>query len=242
MKQAHIVYCHPEPKSFVHAMSRTARDALERTGWAVSQSDLYAKGFNPVAGAGDFESRSDPSHLVYSLEQRHARAQGTLAPDILEELEPVLAADLLVLAFPVFWFSAPAMLKGWFDRVLLSGTFYGGRRVYDRAGMVGRRAMVLTALGGRAHMFGPDALHGALPMGMLRHLMQGTLGYVGYSVLEPFIAYHVPYVSDEARREMLSSLDAVVANLDDRPLLPMPSLERFDEQFRPMDGGATAGA
>ena len=36
--------------------------------------------------------------------------------------------------------------------------------------------------------------------------------------------------------------DAVVANMDDRPLLPMPSLERFDEQFRPMDGGATAGA
>ena len=52
----------------------------------------------------------------------------------------------------------------------------------------------------------------------------------------------MPYVSDEARREMLSSLDAVVANLDDRPLLPMPSLERFDKQFRPMDGGATAGA
>lgn len=234
MKRAHIVYCHPEAKSFVGAMAATARVALERTGWQVTSSDLYAKHFNPVASVQDFGSRGNPEHLVYSLEQRHAREHGTLAQDIVAELEPVLESELLVLAFPVFWFSVPAMLKGWFDRVLLSGTFYGGRRVYDRGGMTGRRAIVLTSLGGREHMFGPGAIHGDLAMGMLRHVTQGTLGYVGYEVYEPFVAFHVPYVTDEARRGLLISLDEQVTALDQRRLLEMPRLDGFDEQFSPL--------
>ena len=138
------------------------------------------------------------------------------------------------MVFPVFWFSVPAMLKGWFDRVLLSGTFYGGRRVYDRGGMTGRRAIVLTSLGGRQHMFGPGSIHGDLAMGMLRHVTQGTLGYVGYEVYEPFVAFHVPYVTDEARRALLISLDEQVTALDQRRLLEMPRLGGFDEQFRPL--------
>lgn len=234
MKRAHIVYCHPEANSFVGAMAGTARAALKRTGWQVTSSDLYAKHFNPVASVEDFGSRANPEHLVYSLEQRHAREQGTLAQDIVAELEPVLESELLVLVFPVFWFSVPAMLKGWFDRVLLSGTFYGGRRVYDRGGMTGRKAIVLTSLGGREHMFGPEAIHGDLVTGMLRHVMQGTLGYVGYEVYEPFVAFHVPYVTDEARRELLISLDEQITALNRRRLLEMPRLGGFDEQFRPL--------
>lgn len=234
MKKAHIVYAHPEPQSFVNAMVDRACAALQQAGWQVSISDLYAKGFNPVASAEDFRDRRDPGHLVYSLEQRHGWSSGTLASDIVEEVEAVLAADLLVLAFPVFWFSMPAMMKGWIDRVFLSGTFYGGRRVYDRAGMAGKRALVLTSLGGREHMFGKDAIHGELSMGMLRHLLQGTLGYVGYQVYEPFIAYHVPYVTAEARAQVLDALDAQVGSLEGRRILRFPSLDAFDEFFRPL--------
>lgn len=232
--KALIVYCHPEPRSFVAAMVETAQQALARQGWQVEVSDLYAKGFNPVASAQDFAQRGNPAHLVYSLEQRHAREHGGLAPDIATEVDAVLAADLLVLAFPVFWFSVPAMLKGWIDRVLLSGTFYGGRRVYDRGGMVGRRALVLTSLGGREHMFGPQAIHGEFAGGMLKHLLQGTLGYVGYSVYQPFVAYHVPYVTQEDRALTLRQLDTQIDALAARDTLRLPSLADFDAQFRPL--------
>ncbi len=239
MTKAHIVYCHPEPRSFVAAMAQTAQEALRQQGYEVSLSDLYRKGFNPVASAADFSERSNDQHLVYALEQRHAHKHGHLAPDIVEELEPVLAADLLVLVFPVFWYSAPAMLKGWFDRVFLSGTFYGGLRVYDGAGMVGRKVLVLTSVGGREHMFGPRALHGELAGGMLRHLLQGTLGYVGYTVYEPFIAYHVPYITQEARSEMLDGLRSSLAQLAQRPTLSFPSVHNFDAEFRPLPPPAT---
>lgn len=234
MKKAHIVYCHPEPKSFVGAMADTVRETLRAQGWQVSVSDLYAKNFDPVARAEDFGSRKNADYLVYSMEQRHALEAGTLAPDIMEELEPVLEADLLVLVFPIFWFSMPAMLKGWVDRVFLSGKLYGGRRVYDRGGMAGRRAMVVTSLGGREHMFGQGAIHGELALGMLRHIMQGTLGYVGYEVLEPFIAYHVPYVSDEARQDVLHSLQSQLAAVESRATIPLPTLADFDDRLRPL--------
>lgn len=48
--------------------------------------------------------------------------------------------------------------------------------------MRGKRAMVTVTLGGREHMFGPDAIHGELE-DMFRPLLQGTFVYRGFEVL-----------------------------------------------------------
>lgn len=232
-KRAHIVYAHPEPASFVAAMRDTTRSALEAEGWHVGISDLYAQDFDPVAKAADFGERANPDYLVYALEQRNGVKTGSLAADIRREIEAVLAAELLVLVFPVFWFSLPAMLKGWIDRVFVSGLFYGGRRIYAEGGMRGRKALVVCSLGGREHMFGDGAIHGRLADGMLRHLTQGTLGYVGYDVLEPFFAYHVPYLDEAGRRALLDRLAAHVGAVDTLPAMRLPPLADYDETFRP---------
>ena len=145
----HLVHAHPEPRSFCTAMAERARDLLRGRGDRVLYSDLYADGFDPVARAGEFPSRADPSYLVYALEQRHAYAQGTLARDVAQQVERLLASDTLVLVFPLYWFSTPAMLKGWIDRCFLSGVLYGGKRIYGRGAMTGKRAVVGVTLGGR---------------------------------------------------------------------------------------------
>jgi len=233
MPVAHIVHAHPEPASFVAALRDRARDSLVAHGWEVTLSDLYAQDFNPVAGGADFPARERPDYLNYALEQRHAVAADRLAPDIRREVEAVKRADLLVLSFPIFWFAVPAILKGWIDRVFLSGLFYGGKRIYARGGMAGKRALVVAALGGREHMFGPGALHGELET-MLRPLLQGTLGYAGFTVLQPFFAHHVPYLPAEERAALLDRLATELAALDTRPALPMPDLSRYDEIFRPL--------
>lgn len=237
MKRAHVVYCHPEPRSFVGAMRDTTCRALSESGWQVTLSDLSAQHFNAVASAADFGQRERTDHLVYSLEQRHGWATRSIAPDIAAEVDAVVQADLLVLVFPLFWYSVPAQLKGWIDRVFLSGTFFGGRRVYDRAGMRGKRALVVTSLGGRRHMFGPGSVHGELN-GMLRHLLQGTLGYVGFDVCEPFYAFHVPYVSDAERADIQAQLERELHQVERRALLPMPSLDDFDDRFLPVNANA----
>lgn len=239
MKRAHIVYAHPEPNSFVASMRDMTKETLEKQGWQTSLTDLYASNFNPVASPADFGTRSRSDYLVYSLEQRHGWQQQTIDPQIAAEVEAVRNADMLVLVFPVFWYSMPAVLKGWIDRVFLSGVFYGGTRVYDRGGMLGKHAMVVTSLGGRDYMFGPGSIHGDLK-DMLKHILQGTLGYVGYSVYEPFFAYHVPYVDEAERTGMLMKLFSAIESIETRSVLPMPSLDDFDDEFRPKTQQATA--
>lgn len=228
-----LVHAHPEPRSFTTAMRDRARAVLEHQGHTVVSSDLYAMRFDPVAGPADFTARRDPDHLNYALEQRHAFETGTLAPDIAKEVDKLRAADLLILSFPLFWFSVPAILKGWIDRVLLSGPFYGGRRFYDRGGLAGRRALCLVSCGSRPHMLAEGGIHGPLE-GMLRHLLQGTLGYVGYRVLPPFVAWHVPYVDATTRAGYLDALERHLLALGTLAPLPMPSLDGFDPQMRPL--------
>ncbi|MCL6607204.1 MAG: NAD(P)H-dependent oxidoreductase [Geminicoccaceae bacterium] len=228
-----LVHAHPEPRSFCAAMRDRAAAVLRSSGHAVTLSDLYAMRFDPVAKAEDFARRRDPDHLNYALEQRHAFETGTLAPDIEAELAKLRAADLLILCFPLWWFSVPAILKGWIDRVFLSGPLYGGRRFYDRGGLVGKRATCLIAAGSRAHMLAEGGIHGPLAL-VLRHLLQGTLGYVGFTVLPPFVAWHVPYVDPTIREGYLDELERYLKRLDALEPLPMPSLDAFDREMRPL--------
>lgn len=210
-------------------------DEFERRDDEITVSDLYAMSFNPVLSANDFRSRRQPDHLVYALEQRHGYETGTLATDITREVEHVLSADILAFTFPVFWFSMPAILKGWIERVFLSGSFYGGKRIYGRGGLAGKRAFAAVSLGGRSHMFGPGAIHGELETGHLRHFFQGTLGYVGLAVHRPFVAYHIPYADDAHRRAALDQLRTYVRTLDAQPILAMPDLRHFNDIFEPVE-------
>ena len=229
----HIIHAHSEADSFVAAMKNVILEQFNRSGTEITVSDLYAMGFNPVLSADDFTHRQQADHLVYALEQRKGYENKSLAADIQAEVDKVLRADLLVFTFPIYWFSVPAILKGWIDRVFLSGPFYGGKRIYGKGGLAGKRAFVVTSLGGREHMFGPGALHGELTTGMMRHFFQGCLGYVGLAVHDPFIAYHVPYLADADRQTILNDLRDAVSTLDQRPYLPMPDLTDFDETFAP---------
>jgi NAD(P)H dehydrogenase (quinone) len=228
-----IVHAHPEPQSFCTAMMKRMRDRFEAQGHTVTVSDLYAKQFNPVASASDFPDRGNPDYLVYALEQRHAEKNNTLPADIAEEVQLLKNCDLLVLNFPLYWFSLPAILKGWIDRIFLSGVVYGGRNFYDRGLMKGKQAWLTFTLGGREHMFGEEAIHGELNT-MLRPVLRGSLGYAGFGVIEPFAAYHVPYISPEARVEMLEQLDTAVDTLGSRSRVSYPSLDNFDPQMNPL--------
>lgn len=228
-----IVHAHHEPRSFNAALKDCAVEQLTAAGHDVQVSDLHAMDWNPVAGAADFGSRANPDYLVYALEQRHNYEAGTLAPDIAAEIAKVQWCDLLILNFPLYWFSTPAILKGWIDRVMISGVFYGGKRIYDRGGMCGKRALVTLTLGGREHMFGAGAIHGEIHT-LLRPLLQGSLAYCGFAVLPPFIGYHVPYVSTEARGQILADYRQHLATLDNLEALRFPSLADYDERLLPL--------
>ncbi|MDU9395789.1 NAD(P)H-dependent oxidoreductase [Pseudomonas sp. zfem003] len=228
-----IVHAHNEPRSFCTALCRLAEQTLREQGHAVKVSDLYGMNWNPVASEADFLERCNPDYLVYALEQREAVTAQTLAADIREELNKLLWADLVIFNFPVYWFSVPAILKGWFDRVLVSGICYGGKRFYDQGGLAGKRALLTLTLGGRDHMFGPGAIHGPLE-DMLRPVLRGTLAYTGMTVLPPFVAWHVPYVSDDVRAGYLQAYQARLAGIEQDTPLAFPRLDQFDSRLYPL--------
>lgn len=228
-----IVHAHPEPLSFTTALKDHAVQVLENMGHDVEVSDLYAMNFNPVASQADFNSRSNQDYLNYALEQRHASKAHDLAQDIQIEIEKVQKADLVIFSFPMYWTSVPAILKGWIDRVFVSGIFYGGKRFYNHGGMLGKKAMLSFTLGGREHMFGQDAIHGSIE-NLLLPIQRGTLAYVGFEVLPPFMAYHVPYITDQARQQLLEQYQQHLQNLEQFTALEFPKLELFDDKLYPL--------
>ncbi|WP_179400855.1 NAD(P)H-dependent oxidoreductase [Burkholderia guangdongensis] len=229
-----IVHAHPEPKSFTSSMLHRAVRTFEMQGHDVTVSDLYAMQWNPVASAADFDMRRNPDYLVYALEQRENVAANAIAPDIAAELDKLIACDLLILSFPLYWCSVPAIMKGWLDRVLVSGKVYGGVRFYDRGGMRGKRALLAYSCGGRDYMFGADGVHGEMDL-MMRHMLRGTLGYAGFDVLPSFVAHHVPYIGDQARAAMLDRYGEYLTQLDRVAPLPFPTLDDFDGEMRPRE-------
>jgi hypothetical protein len=70
--RVHVVYAHPEPKSFCATMKDTTVALLTEARHQVTLSDLYAERFNPVASPADFAMRRDACYLSYALEQRYA--------------------------------------------------------------------------------------------------------------------------------------------------------------------------
>lgn len=227
-----IIHAHPEPQSFTSSMLKTAVAELTHAGHEVVVSDLYAMDWNPVASAADFGTRKNPDYLVYAMEQRHSYEAGSIAPDIAAEVEKLKKADLVIFNFPVYWFSVPAMLKGWIDRVLISGVCYGGLRFYDQGGLKGKKAALSFTLGGRDHMFGPGAIHGELEV-MLRPLLRGTLAYVGMDVLPFFPGYHIPYLKPEARDQIMQDYKGWLAQLETATPLVFPKMNEFDEKLYP---------
>lgn len=101
-----------------------------------------------------------PRRLVKAGGQRGSRSTpsltGTQSADIAGEQEKLLWADTVIFQFPLWWFSLPAIMKGWIDRVYAYGFAYGvgehsdthwGDR-YGEGTFAGKRAMLVVTAGG----------------------------------------------------------------------------------------------
>uniref|UniRef100_UPI001E1B43CE ribosyldihydronicotinamide dehydrogenase [quinone] isoform X2 n=1 Tax=Jaculus jaculus TaxID=51337 RepID=UPI001E1B43CE len=131
-KKVLIVYAHQEPKSFNAALKEVAVDELSKQGCTVTVSDLYAMNFEPRATRNDITGAlSNPEVFNYGVESYEAHKRRELAKDILEEQKKVQEADLVIFQFPLYWFSVPAIMKGWMDRVLCQGFAFDIPGFYD---------------------------------------------------------------------------------------------------------------
>jgi NAD(P)H dehydrogenase (quinone) len=201
------VYAHPEPGSFTGALKDRAVESLTRAGHVVEVSDLYAEGFNPVAGRHDFTSVADPERFHYQTEQEFAASSGTFAEDVSREQRRLEAADLLVLQFPLWWGGPPAILKGWCERVLAYGFAYVDGRRFDTGLFKGRHAIFSVTTGGTPERFSADGVYGEIER-VLYPVERLLLRYMGFEVLPPFVAYGAPRGDDALRQSYLDAWEA----------------------------------
>ena len=230
-----IVYAHEEPRSFNAALKNTAIKTFEEMGHQVVVSDLYRMGFKAVGDAEDFLERKDRHVLVRQIEERYSSNLGTLATDILVEQRKVLECQLMIFQFPLWWFSMPAILKGWVDRVLSMGFAYDqDGRWYDHGGLKGRRAMLCLTTGDPETCFTERGIHGSMES-ILWPIQRTTLSHCGFEVLPPFVAFAVARASEEERVAILERYAARLKAIDSTNPLAFHPLEHFGEghQLKP---------
>ncbi len=208
-----IVYWHPEPKSFNHAMFEMAIETLTGDGNEVSISDLHAMTFNPVSSRSNFTTVKDPNFFKPQLEEIHATEHRGFAGDLEAEMGKVEWCDLMIWQFPLWWFSVPAVLKGWVDRVFAMGRFYGSGRFYETGVCTGKRAMLSLTTGGGEEHYRPGGFNGDM-MSILRPIHRGMLQFVGFDVLAPQIVYGPAHMDEPQRLAALEHYRHRLAYID----------------------------
>ena len=179
-----VLFAHPVETSFQAALHRVTVEALKAAGHTVDDCDLYAEGFNPVM----------------SREERINYHDATVCRKPVERyVERVLAAEALVLGFPVWNFGYPAILKGFFDRVFLPGVSFDleDGRVRPLLTQIGKVAAIATYGGSRLRAM----LAGDPPRKAVTRVLRAQVG------LATPIAYLAHYdmnrATDESRRRFL---------------------------------------
>lgn len=103
-----IVVAHPESGSLSHGIAAAVGQGIVESGEChdFEIADLAVEGFDP---------RFTDADLAVHREQAAPPA------DVAFEQARIDRADTLVLVYPVYWWSMPALMKGWIDRVFANG-------------------------------------------------------------------------------------------------------------------------
>jgi NAD(P)H dehydrogenase (quinone) len=230
-----IVYAHPEPRSLNGSLKDFSVRHLEDAGHHVQVSDLYAMKWKASLDAQDSTAWPADARFDASLASKEAYETGTQRHDIALEQEKLRWADAVILQFPLWWFSMPAILKGWVERVYAYGFAYGvgehsdnhwGDR-YGEGAMAGKRAMLLVTTGGWESHYGPRGINGPIE-DILFPIQHGILYYPGFDVVPPFVIYRTGRTDEERYGHIR---DALGQRLDTLwTAAPIP--------FRPQNTGA----
>ncbi|MEI7059010.1 NAD(P)H-dependent oxidoreductase [Nocardioides sp. CCNWLW239] len=215
------VWAHPNASSLNGRLQEIGRNALVAGGWTVDEIDLYREGFNPLL-----------------VERGEA--------DVRHHQDRLREADLLVVQFPLWWYSVPAILKGWIDRVFESGFAFdvpdpetGKPLKYGKGGLVGKRALTVVTAGDRAATLGPRGISGHIE-DVLWPLLHGTFWYTGMDALRPHLITDADTVDPEAMARIEADLRVRLEGVMTEPRIayrPMVD-EQYDHTIRLHDSVA----
>lgn len=119
-----LVFAHTRRSSLSGQVADAFATAAAAKGHDMEWADLAAEGFDPVLREPDEPDWADDDKVYSEAVQR--------------EMRRIERNEATVMVFPVYWWSMPALLKGWIDRVWNNGWAYGARKFpQKRAWMIG---------------------------------------------------------------------------------------------------------
>ncbi|MBW5448875.1 flavodoxin family protein [Cohnella sp. CFH 77786] len=185
-----IVYAHPNPDSFNHAVLETAVHALKKKGHEVVVRDLYGIDFEPVL----------------KPEDTAAMKAGQTPGDIRTEQEYIAQADAITFIYPIWWTGMPAILKGYVDRVFSYGFAYA----YGEAGidklLQGKKGLILNTHGT------PKEIYDQIGMteGLKLTSDTGIFEFTGIEPVAHLLFGSVPSAGEAALKEILKQVEDTV--------------------------------
>ncbi len=188
-----IVYSHPNPKSFNAAILEKVVSALKSINADFRIIDLYRENFKIALDSKDFETLQN----------------GKTPEDVQKYQQDILWADKLIFIFPVWWWSYPAILKGFIDRVFLHGFAYAFKKNGLKKLLKNEKALVFMTTGGLKEEYEKN---NAIQI-LQRPFSEGVLSFCGIKNSEFHLFYGIPSSSEEYRKNCLLEVEETVKKL-----------------------------
>jgi len=208
-----LVHAHPDPRSLNGSLKQFMVERLVQSGHQVRVSDLYAMRWKATLDADDFVHLEPGARFDPVTDSLRALESGTQREEVAAEQAKLLWADAVIFQFPLWWYTMPAILKGWVDRVYAYGFAYGvgehsDTHWGDRFGqgvMAGKRAMLVVTTGGWASHYSARGINGPMD-DLLFPIQHGILFYPGFDVLPPFVVHRTGKVDADAYARITEDL------------------------------------
>lgn len=187
------------------SLKTTAVEELSRQGCQVTVSDLYEMQFEPRATRKDIVGDlHNLRQFNYGTESSKAWKKGCLSEDVVAEQKKVKEADLVIFQFPLYWFSMPAIMKGWLDRVFIQGFAHDFPQCFDSGLLKNKLALLSFTTGGDKGVYSKEGDGGDIRY-LLWPIQHGIMHYCGFKILAPQICFAPEYATEEDRVQMLTS-------------------------------------
>lgn len=198
-KNALIVITHPDSTSLSHQIANHIAKHLTNQGMNVEIADLHKENFKPAITIADLEAYR--GQVVDS--------DKVIGSDILSEQTRFDRADIVYFVFPIYWWSVPGMLKGWFDRVFTLGWAY---KIDDQGHLTGglKKIPVKLIATGTSDKVGYDK-HG-YTQAIQTQIIEGILGYSGLDDVQISVLYGADFIQADTLQSFFNQLDQEVLN------------------------------
>jgi len=200
MPPTHLIISHPDQDSFNYTLHNAAFSLLSdhNQNDSLYQTDVY-----------HLYCDHHPAVIPYGI---------PIAPDSHEaiklEQNKVRLSHLVIMQFPIYWFSLPALLKIYWERILELGFAYPGK--FEQSPLFGNKKILFSVTTKSTRQeYSKQGKNGTIKENLF-HLAT-TFRFVGFDILEPFVAYDVPDQTPAKLAQLIEDYQGYLHTIIEKP-------------------------